>query len=209
MQARLLNALQVSIPRTLQHLGQERVMADFEAFLHCCGPCSHYLHDLGTEFVEFCLDRWRDAADVPAFVVDLARHELLALEVAAALDDVEVAPATDVTVATQVRFQRAARLVRYDFAVHRLPEDAAEPSVPEPGRSVLLAYRDIEHRVLYLELTELAAALTERLLAGENLGAATTGALTALSLPAEDGTLAQLAAFLDDLEKRGVLCGHL
>jgi hypothetical protein len=90
--------------------------------------------------------------------------------------------------------------------VHELSAD--EEATDEPARRdvQLLAYRDADHVVRWLELTPLAGAVLERLLGGENLGAgveracADHGAVPGAVLP-------DVARLLSDLGERGVLLG--
>ena len=98
------------------------------------------------------------------------------------------------------------RMITLGWAVHELPREdvAAEPE----ERSVsLLAYRDAQHRARYLALTPLAAAILERLIAGEALGAAMIGACASQGRPVDDAVLAGAARLLADLGERGVLLG--
>jgi hypothetical protein len=85
-------------------------------------------------------------------------------------------------------------------------EDAADRTPPEPAPTALFVYRDPEHDVRYLELSPVAAALLEDLLAGASLKHAVlhackkTGTEPASAL---DGT----AKLLADLARRGALLG--
>jgi hypothetical protein len=71
----------------------------------------------------------------------------------------------------------------------------------------LLAYRDPEHEVRYLELTPLACGIVERLLAGESLGQAVQGAADAAGSALSEAVLAGAAKLLADLAERGVVEG--
>jgi hypothetical protein len=79
-------------------------------------------------------------------------------------------------------------------------------SAPEPApRDVhLLAYRDGEHAVRWLELTPLAASITERLIAGDPLGASVARACREHEALLEPDAIAKLLA---DLGFRGILLG--
>jgi hypothetical protein len=82
------------------------------------------------------------------------------------------------------------------------------PLAPAAGATAILAYRDrTSHKPRFLELTARAAALCERMIAGETLQAALVGACEAVGEPMSDEFLAAMAAFLADLGERGVLLG--
>jgi hypothetical protein len=88
--------------------------------------------------------------------------------------------------------------------VHELADANSEP--PARRDVQLLAYRDAEHAVRWLELTPLAASIVRRLLEGEILGAAVAGACGDHGTsPAAVGT--NVARLLADLGERGVLLG--
>jgi hypothetical protein len=113
-------------------------------------------------------------------------------------------PGSDVPLAIDlpVQLDGSVRLRRYDFAVQR----GDDPPAREP--TAILAYRDRESlRVRLLELTPRAAAVCARLLAGETLQAALTGACADLGETMDDEFLAAMASFLADLGERGVLLG--
>ncbi len=104
-----------------------------------------------------------------------------------------------------MRFDASTRLCRYDHAVHRLDAALDARDVPAAEPTALLAYRDAEHDVRFLELTQLAAAILERLLAGALLGAAVVGACEALAHPVDPAVTGSTAALLEDLVERGVV----
>ncbi|MGD0530321.1 MAG: DUF2063 domain-containing protein, partial [Polyangiaceae bacterium] len=70
----------------------------------------------------------------------------------------------------------------------------------------LLAYRDADHVVRWLEVTPLAAAILARLVAGEALGEAVERACAEAST-APAAVLPDIARLLADLGTRGVLLG--
>jgi hypothetical protein len=73
--------------------------------------------------------------------------------------------------------------------------------------TVLLAYRDREHDVRYLELTPLAALVIERLAAGDPLGQAVTQACAEQGVALDKDVLDAIALVLSELAERGVLLG--
>ena len=202
-------AIRLEIPRTAARLG-----AGFEAwverFVSEEAPRSHYLRDVAFELVAWARPRWAADANVPDYLGDLARHELIGFEVGSADD---AAGATGISLGVELeldataRFHASVRLARYDHAVHRLLADEAARDVPAREPVALLAYRDADHEVRYLELTPLAAAILDRLLAGETLRSAVVGAATEQGEALGPEMLAGTARLLDDLAERGALLG--
>ncbi|AUX25001.1 hypothetical protein SOCEGT47_055420 [Sorangium cellulosum] len=222
----LTGAIRAEIPRTAARLGA-RFEADVARFFEEELPRSRYLRDVAFEFVAFAAPRWAEDPDVPSYLADLARHELVALAVACAEPDgaETVTPGAsgpgasgpgtsgpgasgeELSLDRGARFQRAATLVRHEHAVHRLSADEAARDVPAREPVSLLAYRDAEHEVRYLELTPLAAEILGRLLAGEALGEAVVAGCAAQEHPVDGPVLESTAALLGDLAERGVLLG--
>lgn len=203
----LASAVKLEIPRTAARLGaawDTYVSRFFDEEL----PRSHYLRDVAFELVAWAAPLWAADPSVPAYVVDLARHELVAFEVACE----PRAPrptGLDLSLERGVRFHPAGRLRRYDHAVHRLAEELDARDAPAREPTALLAYRDAEHDVRYLELTPLAAAVIERLLAGQTLRAAVVEGCTSLghALGGDGAVLESIAGLLSDLGDRGVMLG--
>ena len=106
-----------------------------------------------------------------------------------------------------MRFSTSARLCRYEHAVHRLAAALDARDVPEQVPGGLLAYRDPDHEVRFLELTPLATAILERLLRGEPLGEAVVSACTAMGAVVDAAVTGSTAALLGDLLERGAILG--
>ncbi|WP_437990074.1 HvfC/BufC N-terminal domain-containing protein [Sorangium sp. So ce145] len=225
----LTGAIRAGIPRTAARLGA-RFEADVARFIEAEPPRSRYLRDVAFEFVGFAAPRWAGDPEVPAYLADLARHELAAFAAACAEQDEEagaggasgplgdvapgdVAPGDEapgdeaLSLDRGARFQRAAALVRYEHAVHRLLGDASARDVPAREPTRLLVYRDAAHDVRFLELTPLAAEILGRLLAGAALGEAVVAGCAALGRPVDGPVLESTAALLSDLAERGALLG--
>jgi uncharacterized protein (UPF0276 family) len=202
----LARSIRVEIPRVAARLGGafDRYVARF------CDeelPRSRYLRDVAFELVAWAAPLWERDPEVPAYVADLARHELVAFEVAVAEASAAADPPAPLDLGRPVRLMAASRLARYAHAVHRLSADEGTLDVPERVETALLVYRDAAHELHHLELTPIAAALLERLLAREPLGDALRGACAALGRPLDAAVLEGTAALLADLAERGVLLG--
>lgn len=202
----LTRAIAVELPRTAARLEGAFEMW-VERFLEEEGPRSHYLRDVAFELVAWAAPRWAKDGAVPSYLGDLARHELSTFEVGAAPPDGRGPTGLPLELDRPVRFDGAARLHRYEHAIHRLLADEDARDLPAREPTALLAYRAPDHEVRYLELTPLAAAIVERLLGGATLREGVVGGAAALEHALDGAVLASTAALLDDLGTRGVVLG--
>lgn len=201
----LRSAMTLAMPRAVARLG---VVFDeyFDRFLAEHGPRTHYLRDVTTEFLDFSEARLRSDARVPEFLCDLARHESLSIVIGATIQR-KVPPLAELDLDRGLVFTEAARLARYEFAVHLLPDDEADRSEPLAEPTALLVYRSPEHEVRYLSLTPLAADIVEGLLAGKTLREAVLTATQRRGLSPSAHVLEGTARVLADLAERGALLG--
>jgi len=201
----LRTAVELAIPRTIARLGP---LFDeyFGRFLSERGPRTHYLRDVTMELLDFCAGLWAKDTRVPPWALDLARHEALQIVVSSLREPLQPHELGELDLSRGLCFVEAARVARYAFAVHRLSEDEADRTPPEPTPTALFVYRDPEHDVRYLELTPLAATLIQRLLTGETLKDALLGACSATDTDPQRA-LEGTARLLADLADRGALLG--
>jgi hypothetical protein len=193
------------LPRTRARMNEAcpgRFDADVARFLDEVGPRTHYLRDVPHELYAWARPRWTGDAAVPAYLPDLAAYELACFGVSAAEHRAEGVPG-EIAPDRPVAFDGSARLLRLGWTVHELADDDTTTEVPTRRDVRLLAYRDAEHAVRWLELSPLAAAIVSRLMAGEPLQAAVTRACDEVGAAAP-GDVARLLA---DLGARGVLLG--
>jgi hypothetical protein len=201
--------VQRMLPRTRARMNAAcggRFDADMAAFAEQMGPRTHYLRDVPAELFAWAGPRWRADATVPGYLVDLAAYELTAFAVAASSSVGAARGDAEVALDRPLAFAESVRLVRFAWAVHELAASEDDATAP-PRRDVqLLAYRDADHTVRWLELTALASAVVERLMAREPLGEAVTAACADHQVvPAT--VLPDVARLLADLGARGVLLG--
>ena len=201
----LRSAIELAMPRAVARMG---AIFDeyFERFLAERGPRTHYLRDVTAEFLDFCEPVLRRDPRVPAFSRDLARHESLSILVSAAVER-SATPLGELDLDRRLVFTEAARVARYEFAVHLLPDDAADRSEPPAEPTALFVYRSPEHDVRYLSLTPLAADIIERLLTGKTLRQAVLAATEQRGLSPSADVLEGTARVLADLAERGALFG--
>lgn len=202
----LLDALRLSIPRSMARLGS---LFDeyFDRFLREQAPRSHYLRDVTPELLGFCEPLWKADVRVPGYVMELARHESLHIEISAMPALPRGHQAEPLALDQGVQLSAALRLVQYGHAVHELPETEDDRTEPSERDVSLLVYRSPEHDVRYLELSPLARGILERLLVGDTLGNAVQGAAAAAGSALTETVLSGAAQLLADLAERGVVWG--
>lgn len=207
VRSRLREVVQLAVPCTQARLGP---LFDeyFDRFLKERGPRTHYLRDVTGEFLDFCAMLWQLDPRVAPYLCDLARHESLRIEIAAMQARPPLHEPGALDLEHGVEFIEAARIVRYRWAVHELADDEDDRTEPAAGDIALFVYRSPEHRVRYLELTPLAAAIVQRLLVERaSLQKAVLGGCAALGFSVDSGVLEGLAHLLSDLAERGALLG--
>lgn len=203
----LREAVELAIPRSIARLG---ALFDeyFAVFLERRGPRSHYLRDVTTEFLDFAGPLLSADPRAPDYVCDLARHEALRIEIASERALPRGERPEPLELDRGVRFVAASRVVRYAFAVHKLPEDEADRTPPAREPTALFVYRNPEHDVRYLELSPLAASILELLWSeGRSLREAVTVACARSGVALDPSVLSGAAHLLADLAARGALLG--
>jgi hypothetical protein len=181
--------------------------ASFDAFLDEAAPRTPYLRDVPREFLEWVTPRWNARTDLPRYAADLASHELVEFAVSAAPVSPKSPPLDEVTLDRPLVFADAKRLMRYGYAVHTLPADLDDRTEPPHRATALLAYRDADHIVRFLDLSPLAASIVERLMNGESLAQALPPSCAEHGTGLSETLLTEVAALLADLGERGVLLG--
>ncbi len=176
------------------------------AFLEEVGPQTPHLRDVPSEFLAYAAPRWAGDASLPAWIAPYAELELVEFTIGVAPRPAAPSPLADVSADRPLVFAEPHVLLRSAWALHEASSDdlAAEPAKRDVA---LLVYRDAEHRTRFLELTPLAAAILERLLAGAPLGAAMVEACQVTGDVLGQDVLAGAAHLLADLGERGVLLG--
>ncbi|MCA9636332.1 MAG: putative DNA-binding domain-containing protein [Myxococcales bacterium] len=208
VQGRLRRVIREFIPRTAARLGRPRYDADFAAFFAEAGSHSVVLRDVPVELVTWAAPRWRADPEIPDYLVDLARHELVAAEVRNAPGGREPPTGEALALGRPLAFDGTTRLQRYDHAVHRLPQEEDDRSEPAAEASALLVYRDREsYRVRYIELTPRASEVLARLLAGATVVAALQEGAAAAGEALDDDFLVGMTHLFADLSERGVILG--
>ncbi len=197
------------VPRT-RTLADRVSCGTFDAyvdrFLAEVGPRTPHLRDVPSEFVAWATKVWKQDSAMPAWLGDFARFEVADFAVGVAEGRVPSEEELgEVDAALPLAFREPARVLRFDWAVHELHDDA--PGDP-PHRAVALAlYRDEEHATRTLELTPLAAAFMEYSLGGLPLGPAMASACASLGVSCDRAIVEGIAGLLSDFAQRGLLLG--
>lgn len=206
--ARFRGAVEVTLPRTAARLGTTAFDDEIAEFLADRASSSPFVADVAREFVVWAGDRWPTKPEVPVYLLDLARHELLWVEVASAFDDDAEAVTPDVSLDARLVFRKSAAVARYRHAVHLLSDDTNDHAEPATGETAILAYRDPDYQVRYLELSPVAAHIVERLLCDHaTLKSAIFEGCAAVGVAVDDAVLGGVVAMLTDLTERGVVRG--
>jgi len=205
---RFVDVIEMTLPRIRERRGREAFHADVSMFLQERASSSPYLRDIASEFVEWVGSHWQRDESVPAYFHSLARHELLSFEIAAMPEESREVEEAELDLDRPVIMQSVARVVRYGHAVHELPSDVEDQTEPEQRETALLAYRDREHKVRYLDLGAASAEIVEALLhRGATLRDAIASGAEAGGVDLDDAYLGGVANMLADLAQRGVLLG--
>jgi hypothetical protein len=206
----LLGVVSKMMPRTrarLNDLGSGAFDRSFGRFLATAAPRTHYLRDVPAEFLAWALPSWRTDGAIPDYAADLATHELVEFQIAAATMRSESPALGELALDRAVLFIPLHRLVRYAYAVHALPPEESDRSDPVERSVALFVHRDADHRVRFLELTPLAARIVEKLLAHVPLGEAIAEACKAEGMALTESVLASTSRMLADWGERGILLG--
>ena len=145
---------------------------------------------------------------MPGYLDELARHELLEMAIKEVLERPRpAAPPPALSLDSTLEFHASVRLERYRHRVHEVARGADNPSPPTAEVTRLLGYRDGAHEARFLELSELAHAVIDRLLTGDRFGEAVTSAVNSSGLDLTDEALHRVGVLVNDLVERGVILG--
>lgn len=209
---RLREVVEHSFPRLRRILGA-RFTEVVDTWLDVAPPRSPYLRAVPGE-----LAAWLDAEGAPdttPWLGALARYEWSLLDVEYAHQEEGEG---DVHDAAELAFDRPAvltpahRIVRLEWAVHRVPEEPEgvdlEPLVT-PGAFALCVYRDpTTHAPRVLELSPVAAAILEAVAPGDRpVVDAVRDASTRLGFAIDAAFVESFGALVADLVERGVWLG--
>lgn len=198
----IVGVIDAMLPRTRERMDAVvpgAFASSIDAFLEHEGPRTAHLRDVPSEFLAFAAPRWKKDERLPRWLADFAELELVDFVIGVAPRPAPPPPLADVSADLPLVFGDPRKLVRLGWSVH-LDEIEERPTT-------ILVYRDAEHRTRFLELTELAGLILERLFAGDALGPAMVSACGTMGCALDDAVLGGAARLLADLGERGVLLG--
>lgn len=204
---RIRNTIDDFIPRSADRLGLARLEADVTAFMDERAMQSPYLRDIPNEFVYWALPRWEEDPEVPAYIPDLARHELLRLDVKNSPKGGESATEEKIDLEKPIVVEGSAVVMRYAYAVHKLPKARTDRTQPEQTETCLIAFRGPDQKTHYIDCKLWVAALIERLIEGKTLKESLFGALESVGMELDDDILSRTAVVLADFSDQGLLLG--
>jgi len=208
VQGRVRAVIPEFIPQTAARLGSARYAADLKEFWAEGGSRSVDLLDVAIAFVDAAAPRWLVDPELPEHLPELARYELALCQVRTSVKGGEAASGAALALDRPLRFDGACRLLRGRYAVHRCGLESGDAGEPAPQATSLLIYRDRALlRARTLELTERAAEVVVRLVAGEAVEAALRGGAAAAGAALDDEMLAAMAGLLAELSERGIVLG--
>lgn len=206
---RLFKTVRTFVGDAARRLGDDRLRADLDAWIADPGPKTVYLRDVPAEFLSWARPRWDADPSVPAWLGELAAHQICIRTIRN--DPREVQPQTEVGIELEqpIVCNATVELVRYRWAVHRLPtkyDPEAEPELTTEGHAVI-AYRHADDQPRFVDIKPRSAHMLELLIAGKTLREALFGACEAMGETLDDEILAVTAVTLADLIDRHVLLG--
>lgn len=207
--ARLLKTIRSFLGVAAQHLGDERLRVEVDAWIAGPGPKTPYLREIPAEFLAWAGPRWSADESLPAWLVELASHQILTRTVRN--DPRETGEPTEAGLELDrpIACNGTIRVLRYRWAVHRLPKRPTPEQAPVEDPVTVIAYRGRDAKPAFVEIKPRSAHMLELLIAGKTLREALFGACEALGENLDDQILSVTAVTLADLLDRHVLLGAL
>jgi len=212
VQGQLQDALRGQIPLSVARMGDESCATTIRDFCAEQQPRTPIFREVAYEVARWASERWQRDPQLPPYLADLARYELLVLDVHCAQrlfqpDPPRREPERSLQADLGVVFDGSVRLGRFDWAVHPLADDIACRDEPAAQQVHLMAHRDCDNEFVQLDLTPLAFGLVGHLLDGAPLAAALRAVCDHQDQPLDRPLVDATAKMLEDLAQRGVLLG--
>ena len=192
-----------ALPRACARLGAS-FSSLLSQFLDTVPIKSRFLRDVTGDFLQYIRDQ--KIHDIPLYIHELAELEAVRIVVAAHAEGVRE-EGEELDLEKGLLFHESSRLLNFEYAVHKLSDDEEDRAIPDRRATSLLAFRDAENDVRYVELSSLASLLIARLQSGEALGAAIQGACQESGEELTEAVLGGCAQVLSDLAERGAVLG--
>ena len=154
VRARLVRVIEAALPRTKAAVGKEPLQRMIDEWMSTGGPKTRYFRHVPNELVDFTIPILQDGER--AWLADLARYEITAWTVRHAPRDPR--PKAELRFDRRPLVGAAVRVLRLDHPVHSGPTPVDGYA---PGPTILLVYRNTQHRAVHQKLNPLAADLVE------------------------------------------------
>jgi hypothetical protein len=133
------------------------LIQDFILHHHAHTP---YFAEIAEEFLEF-LEKERNNADDPPFMLELAHYEWMELALSVAQDNEDASlQKREVALENTLKLSSLACLLLYQFPVHRIAPEYLPEDPPEQP-STLIAHRDCNDEVKFIEVNPITYRLLE------------------------------------------------
>lgn len=195
--------LEAILPRTIARLGSSFEPL-FRTFLAAQSETRRMLRELVPAFLDF--GRESEPSGVEPYLWELGQLEAARVTLGAALEGPEP-EALELELKRGLVLSEASLLLRFRHAVHSLPEEVEDRTVPVAVPTHLLCYRAPHHEIKYLELSPAAADLIELLSLGRTLGEAVRLSAQRNAADLSAATMDAFSLLLADLSARGVVKG--
>lgn len=205
--SRLFKTICSLIGGAADRLGHARLRADVDAWIADPGPKTPYFREIPAEFVGWARGRWEADSALAPWVAELAAHQVLIRTIRNAPGEIGAQTNKPLDLDGPIACNGTARLVRYRWAVHRLPDPLGPEHEPSEEPAIVIAYRGPDLRPSFVDIKPRSAHLLELLLAGKTLREALFGACEATGEALDDTILSVTALTLADLFERHVLLG--
>jgi uncharacterized protein len=204
---RLFKAIRTFIGGAADRLGHDRLRADVDAWIADPGPKTPYFLEIPAEFLGWAQPRWEADSSLAPWVAELAAHQVLIRTIRNDPREIGEPTGKGLDLDAPVACNGTVRVVRYRWAVHRLPKRLGPEQEPAHEPAIVIAYRGPDHQPSFVDIKPRSAHMLEQLLAGASLRAALFGACEAMGETLDDAILSVTAVTLADLFERHVLLG--
>lgn len=204
---RLRNVVRDWIPRTADRLGTARLTEDVAQFIASEGVHAPYLRDVPSEFVAWAAPRWHEDPHLLPFLPDLARYELLRNDVRNDPRGGETPTGQKLELEWPVRCDGTARVLRFEYAIHKLPRAPEDRTAPAHAPVHLAIFRNRRDAMMYKEVSATEAAVLRRLLDHQTMRDAVIAGCADVGAAVDDIILGEIAVLLARLSEIGFVLG--
>lgn len=205
--ARLLGTIRTFIGGAADRLGRDRLRAEVDAWIADPGPTTRYFRDIPAEFLAWAQPRWEADESLPSWLPELAAHQVMIRTVRNDPREVGEQTGRGLDLDAPIACNPTVRVLRYRWAVHRLPKQLGPEDQPAEVPAIVIGYRNRAEQASFVEIKPRSAHMLELLLGGASMREALFGACEAMGETLDDSILSVTALTLANLIDRHVLLG--